>query len=371
MPKKLTKRQSKSTSMMRTKVDRYEPEQQHHLISISPSSTEQKQTLHPYSNSRLTNLNMCPTWGVVSAQKRYPTSARSMALEAGALMHEVFAALRIWQLHRRQRLPQHAEAVSRRLFGVAKSEPSYFNQASLSQTDITNRWAKCWRASASQKEDRESMMILAYEILHSSGWEDSFDDQTRTINHMEQASIVYIDEILSHMENFPIFVHDSTEPQSVVGIENVFDVVLTYDDSKQYRFIGTLDGLTYDKAKERYTLEDNKTASRLDDGWKASFTLSHQVSGYLACAASVYGIDIYHSRILGLKIKPYGRGEDVWPIYPSRTAENFQRWAFWFRHTADMYELYKDHYEYAPRYTHSCNRYFRPCSFIPFCGDTL
>jgi hypothetical protein len=21
----------------------------------------------------------------------------------------------------------------------------------------------------------------------------------------------------------------------------------------------------------------------------------------------------------------------------------------------------------APKYTHSCNRYFRPCSFIPFC----
>jgi hypothetical protein len=214
------------------------------------------------------------------------------------------------------------------------------------------------------------MMELAFWIINTSGWEDDDYDKVRTKHSAEQASIVYIDEINKHLHNFPIYVQNRHDPHSVVGIENVFDVVLTYDDGKQFRFIGTLDGLTFDVAKDRYTLEDNKTASRLDAGWKAQFELSHQVSGYLACAASVYGFDIYHSRILGLKNKPTGRGEDVYPIYPSRTAENFQRWAFWFRHTAEMYERYRDYYEYAPRYTHSCNRYFRPCSLIPFCCDT-
>jgi hypothetical protein len=214
-------------------------------------------------------------------------------------------------------------------------------------------------------------MVLASEVLRSGGWQDNPDDKNRTIANMELASIVYIEEILPRMDNWPIYVQDRNDSHSVVGIENTFDSILTYDDGKQYRFIGTLDGLTFNVAKARHTLEDNKSASRLDDGWKASFQLSNQVSGYLAAAASVYGFDIFHSRILGSKVKPSNRGEDIWVIHPSRTTEDFERWAFWFRHTADMYEFYKDHYEYAPRYTHSCNRYFRPCALIPFCGDTF
>lgn len=340
------------------------PVGQNQLLSITPTTEAQLQ-MHPYSNSRLTALNMCPTWGVVSAQKRYPMTSRSMALEAGALMHEVFAALRLWQLHRVQRLPRHAEAAAVRLFGRPKLVQNYHEQMFDS-----NRWRKCWDACEKQQNDRESMMILAFEILHSGGWKDDPNDNIRTVANMEMASIVYIDEILPRVFNFPIYVADDGDPNCVVGIENVFDVVLTYDDEKQFRFIGTLDGLTYDTAKGHAVLEDNKTASRLDAGWKASFELSHQVTGYLACAAALYGFDIYNARILGLKVKPSSRGEDVWPIYTSRTGEQFQRWAFWFRHTAEVFERYKDDWEYAPRYTHSCNRYFRPCSLISFCGDT-
>lgn len=228
-------------------------------------------------------------------------------------------------------------------------------------------------------------MQLAFDTLHSSGFEDNPDDTTRTLDHMELASIVYIDEVLPLMENYKIYVSDDAKrqlgvPYSItprvspeppyIGIENVFDVVLTYDDGKQYRFIGTLDALVFDKARSRYVIEDNKTAARLDEGWKQSFILSHQVSGYLACASALLGFDIFHARILGLKIKPTGRGEDIYPTTVSRNNEDFHRWAFWFRHTADMYLFYKEHYEYAPRYTHSCNRYFRPCALVPFCGDT-
>lgn len=214
-------------------------------------------------------------------------------------------------------------------------------------------------------------MVLAFEILHTSNFEDDPSDAIRTINSMELSSIQYIDEVLPVMDNWTIYVADKNKPNGYIGIENVFDVVLTFDDGKQYRFIGTLDALTMNEHRQRWTLEDNKTASRLDTGWKASFILSNQVTGYLSCASALLGFDILDARILGLKIKPTNRGEDVWPIDTSRKAEDFQRWAFWFRHTADMYESYKDNYEYAPRYTHSCNRYFRPCSLIPFCGDTF
>jgi hypothetical protein len=123
-------------------------------------------------------------------------------------------------------------------------------------------------------------MVLAYDIIHSSGFKDDPGDQIRTLNSMELAAIQYIDSTMKYMDNWEIYVKDKDDPQSYVGIENVFDVILTYDDEKQYRFIGTLDALTLDKGRNsRPTLEDNKTAARLDDGWKAAFILSHQVSG--------------------------------------------------------------------------------------------
>jgi hypothetical protein len=277
-----------------------------------------------------------------------------MALEYGHAMHEVFAAIRLWQLATRQELPGHARVKAHKLF-----EPA--------------RWDAAWKSSMTQSDtERDELMVLAYDIIHSSGFKDDPGDQIRTLNSMELAAIQYIDSTMKYMDNWEIYVKDKDDPQSYVGIENVFDVILTYDDEKQYRFIGTLDALTLDKGRNsRPTLEDNKTAARLDDGWKAAFILSHQVSGYLACASALLGLDIRNARILGLKNKPTGKGEDYWTVSTSRTAEEFHRWAFWFRHTADQYEFYKDHYEYAPRYTHSCNRYFRPCSLISFCGDTF
>jgi hypothetical protein len=255
-------------------------------------------------------------------------------------------------------MPGHADAAGTRIFGA-------------------QRWNKLLCGVSQTQDHRSQLMQLAFDTLHSSGFENNPDDTTRTLDHMELASIVYIDEVLPLMENYEIYVDKIDKEGKLfdarscyVGIENVFDVVLTYDDDVQYRFIGTLDALVFDKAKSRYVIEDNKTAARLDEGWKQSFILSHQVSGYLACASALLGFDIFHARILGLKIEPTGRGEDIYPTTVSRNNEDFHRWAFWFRHTADMYMFYKEHYEYAPRYTHSCNRYFRPCALVPFCGDT-
>jgi hypothetical protein len=89
-------------------------------------------------------------------------------------------------------------------------------------------------------------------------------------------------------------------------------------------------------------------------------------------AASVlFGFPIVRSRVTGVKIKP-GGGEDVYPIEPLvRNVETFANWGIWLRHTVDMYERYVNDYEHAPRYTHSCNRFFRPCALIPFCGDSI
>lgn len=275
-----------------------------------------------------------------------------MALECGETMHEVFAAIRIWQLEEKQGLKRHAKATALRIFGK-------------------DRWNKMQLAVDPDLVERERLMQLAFAALHTSGYEDNPDDQVRVISNMELSAIIYIDEQLGKMDQWPIWVADKKNPNGAVGIEQVFDCILEYADGKLIRFIGTLDGLVHDLYRDnRLTLDENKTAYRIDDAWKYSFDMSHQVTGYLACGSAVYGLPIHHARVTGLKIKPTNRGEDVYPMIVSRTPDSFLHWSRWVRHTVDLAELYDGDFENAPRYTHSCNRYFRSCSLIPFCCDS-
>lgn len=291
-------------------------------------------------------------WGVVHSQKTYSTSARAMALEAGEVMHQVFAAIRIWQLDKHQRLHRHAENVAARIFGRSRWN------AALAEVDAS-------------LEERDQILQLCFAILHGAGFYDDPSDNVRTLSNMELATITYVDEQLPKMDNWPIWVADKKDPKCFVGIEQVFDVILTYEDEREIRFIGTVDGLVVDVYRgERLTLDENKTASRLDDGWINSFELSHQVTGYIAATSAVLKLPVWHSRVTGLKIKPTNKGEDKYVKIVSRNASHVHVWSEWVRHTVDLYETYRDRFEDAPRYTHSCNRYFRPCSLIPFCADT-
>src|SRR4249920_3740071 len=212
------------------------------LWKVEPSSLAQKKTLHPYSNSRLEDLAMCPTWGVVHLQKRYPSGARSMALEAGELMHQVFAAVRIWQLAEIQKLPLHASHTGQRIFGVV-------------------RWGNVWDYAMKHTDPRDQLLELCFAVLRSSGWQDSESDSTRTMTNMELATIIYCDEQLPKMENWPIYVEERANPRSLVGIEQVFDVVLTFDDNYEVRYIGTVDGLVRKASTGEYYVDENKTAA--------------------------------------------------------------------------------------------------------------
>lgn len=275
-----------------------------------------------------------------------------MALECGEVMHEVFAAVRIWQLANVQRLPRHATVTGHRIFGK-------------------DRWARMLKQVDDSLDDRERLMQLCFASLHTSGYEDNPEDKVRTLSNMELASINYVDEQLHKMDSWPIWVADKKKPNAAVGIEQVFDCVLEYADGKLVRFIGTIDGLVINIYRDnRLTLDENKTASRLDDAWKFSFDMSHQITGYLAAGTSVFGLPIYDARVTGLKVKPTGRGEDIYVMEVKRTADSVLHWSRWVRHVVDLAELYAGDYENAPRYTHSCNRYFRPCSLIPFCTDS-
>lgn len=289
---------------------------------------------------------------MVHNQKKYPTEARSMALEAGSVMHEMFGAVRIWQLHYVQKLPEHAREVGKRLFGA-------------------QRWSKCWSYCVNHTDERESCMELCFAILASSGWKDDEKDNVRTMTNMELSTIIYIDERLPRLENWSIYVEDEKNPKCMVGIEQVFDVVLTFEDNVEYRYVGTIDGLIRKEATKEYFLDENKTAARIDTAWRNSFDMRHQVTGYCAASTSVFGFRTLRSRVTGLRIKPANRGEDVYPFEPiERTEDAIQHWATWLREHAETYERFKDDFEHATRYTHSCSRFFRPCSLLSFCSDT-
>lgn len=267
-------------------------------------------------------------------------------------MHEVFAAVRIWQLGHIQKLPRHASVTADRIFGKA-------------------RWKRMLEAVDEAQDVRVQLQQLCFACLHTSGFEDNPDDKVRTISHMELASINYVDEQLHKMDSWPIWVANKKDPNAAVGIEQVFDCVLEYADGKLIRFIGTVDGLVVNVYRDnRLTLDENKTAARLDDAWKFSFDMTHQITGYIACASALFGLPVQHARVTGLKVQPTGRGEDIYVMELTRTADAVLHWSRWVRHTVDLAELYDGDYENAPRYTHSCNRYFRSCSLIPFCTDS-
>lgn len=273
-----------------------------------------------------------------------------MALEAGELMHQMYAGVRIWQLMHIQKLKKHALVVAHRIFGK-------------------DRWKKITKACESH-DARDNLCELAFAVLETAGWVDDEKDKTRTMANMMMATIHYIDARLENMEQWPIYVEDILDPHCLVGIEQVFDVVVLFRDGREIRYIGTIDGMVIRKETGEYILDENKTANRIDDGWRLSFEMSHQVTGYSIVAPAIFGFKVERCRVTGNKIKPTNAGENVYPLITLRRTESaFATWAYWLRHTVDLYEQYEGNYELAPRYTHSCNRYFRPCSLIPFCAD--
>jgi hypothetical protein len=274
-----------------------------------------------------------------------------MALEAGSTLHQMFAAVRIWQLEHVQGLRDHAEATAARIFGA-------------------RRWKQILRIQ-SEADSREGLLEIAFNVLGTSGWVDDPEDTNRTIANMETATISYVDQRLSDMEGWPIYVADKKKPNSLVGVEQVFDIVLVYEDGYKVRYIGTVDGLVVKAGKGDHYIDENKSANRLGSGWRVSFELSHQITGYVAASTTTFGFPVYRSRVTGLKLPVTHRGEDCYPLQPlARTDENVRQWAQWVRNNAQVYEQFEHDYEHAELRTHSCNRYFRPCALLPFCGDT-
>jgi hypothetical protein len=207
----------------------------------------------------------------------------------------------------------------------------------------------------------------AIAVLDSGEFYDEPRDKRRTLSNLEECCYAYINR---WRWNDLVWMRDPGDPTADIGIEIPFDIVvsITGDVYMQFRLTGKIDGIHWN-AKRNLVVHDNKTASRLGEAWSMSQSMSHQYTGYCV-AASVFTQHVVNDcDVLGLAIplpKSYDFGGFVRePVY--RNTYHYRRWIEWMVHTVQLTRQYADDAMNAPKYTHSCNRYFRPCSFIPFC----
>lgn len=318
-------------------------------------ATPEDAHLPTFDNTKLTAINTCPVWGVLRyhMHKKMPGESRAMALEAGGAMHDVFAAIRLLEVLEKQKLPEHFDFHGERLFGKA-------------------RWENMKFYLDAEEDERTRHINFALEALHSSGYYDDPNDKRRTLANMEACTIAYYDRY--EWGRYPVWIQDSADHTKLIGIEIAFDLVVTFevsDTCHSYRFTGKIDGLhLMDNDKGELCVQENKTTSYLRPDWPEQYALSHQVTGYCVAAALIAGQPCYKGFIRGLQIPlKQMHGESVCREPVNRDEYKIRRWFNWFKHTVEIFERYKDDVANAPMYTHSCNRYFRTCSFIAFCDS--
>jgi hypothetical protein len=319
------------------------------IQSIEPTPLDC--TLTPYDYSTLTAVHTCPTFGIIryGMHKTFEGSHRAMALEAGHAMHDVFAADRLWQLAHIDRLPDHADYRGKTLFG-------------------NERWGQLRDSLFVSTPERPEHLTFGIAVLESSGFYDDPKDNRRTLSNLTNTSIAYMDRSL---KEWPIYVHDSSDPTSFVGIECPFDFLVTFTDGFQIRFIGRVDGIHWHANKTEIWPHENKTGSRLNESWLHSFRTSHQITGYMLMAGAMVKQQLRWGMVHGAAI-PLPKSFDFGGIVREtveRKAHHIASWETWAREGIGVFEKWKNNPFEAPKFTHSCNRYFRTCQYIDFCSS--
>ena len=330
------------------------------LISLDTRmATDDDKDIPAYDHTKLSAINTCPTWGILrySLHKRMPSSNREMALEAGATAHEGFAAVRWYQfkMFQAKSKTEHviADTQGIRLFGE-------------------DRFIRMHDTLSKGATHRTNAINFAIEAVESYGFYDDITDNRRTISNITESLISYVDSY--DMERYPIWTRDSEDAETDIGIEIPFDIVVSILHEidgvpvlpMQARFTGKMDGLHWNK--DKLIIIEEKTGARLDEHWLSQWVLSHQITGYCLAASTFTAAPCNHALVSGMRI-PIGKvpAEGIRKEYVPRSPLMFEKWANWFVTSINTDQQYRDSVVDAPMYTHSCNRYFRSCSFLPFC----
>ena len=329
------------------------------VMETRMSTDDDKESLTPYDHTKLSAINTCPTWGIVrySLHKTMGGSGREMALEAGVAAHEAFAALNWWHEYHRMGIRHFTKDDDSNLImreGIRLFKSDRLDTMLSSQKDSAT--------------NRTNLINFSLEALYTSGFFDDPNDRNRTVSNISEGIIAFADRY--DPSKYELWIGED-----MIGIECVFDIVIsiTWEGRegsyhKDVRLVGKMDALKRNVKQNRLEVHDYKTGYRLDNSWLAQWTLSHQFTGYCAAGGTFTNEDCNHAKVIGMQI-PIGRHpmdgireEDV-----PRNALKYEKWAEWLIHTVEIDETYKEYPLDAPRYTHSCNRYFRPCSMVPLC----
>lgn len=332
-------------------------------LTISLFETpERLKHLPMYDYSTLTAINTCPTWGVLryGMGKAMPGAGRAMALEAGQVCHDVFAAIRFLQLLRHQTAAaDHANHHGPLQFGTA-------------------RWEAMCEVLKQNNTDTTNATNFVLECLHTSGYVDNPDDRRRTMSNIETTCLQYLSRW--DWTRYPIWLEDKNDPTKRIGIEVPIDVCIVYPapyavvgpPERIVRYVGRMDGLHHngDTDDAPLILHENKSSGRLDEAWRMSFLMSHQVTGYCSAASVIAQRPVHDAIVLGAQLPlPKNYGDGIAYELARREQYHTVRWLKWVLHSVEQYEAYHNDPIDAPKYTHSCSRYFRPCPFVPFCYE--
>jgi hypothetical protein len=297
-----------------------------------------------YDYTKLTAVNTCPTWGVLRYalhKTEFPLDqgGRNLAIECGKACHDFFAALRLWTLIEADNPKSIPYGL--KLFGEARFESMC--QVPQDSDPINNA------------------QLFSLDALHSTGFYDDPNDRRRTMTNMESSCLVYADRYFK--SDIPVYVDGEN-----IGIEIPFVLRVTrVPDETVVYYCGKIDGLH--RWENEVIVAENKTAGRLTDSWRMSFAISHQVTGYIVAAETIFKRPIDKAIVMGVQI-PLPRDIFTGTSFElcSRTLSDKVRWCEWLFHSVHAFDMWTNEPHNAPRYSHSCNRYFSACQFIPYCS---
>jgi hypothetical protein len=314
-------------------------------------STLREQGVQFYDYTKLTAANTCPTWGVLRyglhrTEIPLSTGGRNLAVECGSACHDFFAAIRWWALRERD-------------IGAYTWLNAHFGtERSVSMLEVP------------QDSDRvNNAQLFALEALHSSGYYDDPNDKRRTMANMEAACLVYADRYFQ--SDLPVYFdpHDMFVGIEVPFVLEVERMCAPWTKVDTHYYCGRIDGLHTMGKDGELVVGENKTASRISDVWRMSFAISHQVTGYVIAAETILNAPVNNAIVMGVQIPlPRDIFDGVSFELVTRTESDKVRWCEWLFHSIETYERWIDRPHDAPRYSHSCNRFFSACEMIPYCA---
>ena len=332
-------------------------------FTIRRTTSKEIQNHMPYiTSSMMEAVNTCPKWGVIHSvqSKVFTVGFRQMALEAGSAMHEVFSCINLYQVGVVQGFFDHADFHGRLLFPQ-------------------DRYKAIFEKSDPEKTDMQNLESIALRCLATGEFYDDDMDRNRTLSNLEHCSLELVNYWLMNMRDYNIYIADEEDPSAPIGIEQSFDVVFEITDENGevtlHRFIGLGDAVYQNHDTGKITLGEYKTTSSMNDAWRDAFRTRHQLTGYSAALHAYFDTSLVtgNTVLLGSAIPVRKTTAPVQHFMIERDYENTVNFLNTMLFTNRVINEY-NHGAYAlhaPMFTHSCNRYFRPCSQIDLCSSAM